>query len=354
MINFYKHLKHLVFKIDPEKAHYLAMKAIKHNCVFDYQIHDYFKSYLSQEICGIRFDSQVGLAACFDKNGELTGKIHLNGFGFAEVGTITPLPQSGNEKPRMFRAVDDEGLINRLGFNNDGIDKLISNVGASNNEKKIPIGINIGPNKNSDDFINDYEILLEKIYHHSELFDYITINISSPNTPGLRDLQKIDSLNVLLLRINQKIDSMNPSKKLPIFLKISPDNDENDVLDIIHLAVNNKLSGLIVSNTTIDKSSIRSDRLKGECGGLSGKPLFRKSTDLLRNIAIEAKNQLVLIGVGGVSSGADCVEKIKAGASLVQLYTGMVYHGLFLANKINHEVVEICQREGVNHILELK
>ena len=353
MIDFYKHLKHLVFKIDPEKAHCLAMQAIKHNCVFDYEVHDNFKHYLSQNICGIQFDSPIGLAAGFDKNGELTGKIHLNGFGFAEIGTVTPQPQVGNDKPRMFRVIENEGLINRLGFNNHGIDKLIHNVEKNKIDKKIPIGINIGPNKNSENFVHDYEILIEKIYSHHEMFDYITINVSSPNTPGLRDLQKIDSLKELLSKINQKIELINPTKRLPIFLKISPDNSENDVLDIIHIALNNNLSGLIVSNTTIDKSNIFSDELRNQAGGLSGKPLFEKSTELLRNIAIETKKKLILIGVGGVSSGQDCIDKIKAGASLVQLYTGMIYHGLFLANKINHEIVEICQKEGLGHISEL-
>jgi dihydroorotate dehydrogenase len=353
VINFYKYLKPFVFKTDPEKAHCLALKTIKHNYIFDYSIQEYMKTYFSQNICGIQFDSPVGLAAGFDKNGELTGKIHLNGFGFAEIGTITPFPQAGNDKPRMFRAIEDEGLINRLGFNNKGIDALISNVRNNYEDKKIPIGINIGPNKNSQSFINDYEILIEKAYENKDLFDYITINISSPNTPGLRDLQQIDSLRNLLSQINNKIEKINSEKPLPIFLKISPDINEDDMTDIVHLSIEKKLSGLIVSNTTIDKSHI-SSQFQNEMGGLSGKPLFQKSTELLRQIYKQSEKKIVLIGVGGISSGQDCIEKIKAGASLVQLYTGMIYNGLFLADKINKELIEIFQREGIKHISELR
>ena len=352
MTHFYKYLKPFVFKTDPEKAHCLALKSIKHNCIFDYSIQEYMKSYFSQNICGIQFDSPVGLAAGFDKNGELTGKIHLNGFGFAEIGTITPFPQDGNEKPRMFRAIEDEGLINRLGFNNKGIDELILNVKKHSFQKKIPIGINIGPNKNSQNFIHDYEILIEKVYQNEDLFDYITINISSPNTAGLRDLQQIDNLKNLLSQVNQKIEKISSKKKLPIFLKISPDINDNDATDIAHLSIENKLSGLIISNTTIDKSHIFS-QYKNEAGGLSGRPLFEKSTELLRQIHKQIGKKMLLIGVGGVSSGQDCIEKIKAGASLVQLYTGMVYHGLFLANKINKELIEIFQRDGIKHISQL-
>ena len=353
MINFYQYLKPLIFQTDPEKAHCLALQSIKHNYIFDYQVQEYMKSYFSQNICGIQFDSPIGLAAGFDKNGELTGKIHLNGFGFAEIGTTTPLPQSGNDKPRMFRAIESEGLINRLGFNNNGIDELTSNVRKNYSQKKIPIGINIGPNKNSQNFINDYEIIIEKIYQNQHLFDYITINISSPNTPGLRDLQQINNLKYLLSQVNQKIEKINPQKKLPIFLKISPDINENDTTDIIHLSLENKLSGLIISNTTIDKSNI-SSHLKNETGGLSGRPLFAKSTELLRQIYKQSEKKIVLIGVGGVSSGQDCIEKIKAGASLVQLYTGMIYNGLFLANKLNKELIEIFQRDDIKHISELQ
>jgi dihydroorotate dehydrogenase len=352
MTNFYRYIKPLIFQTDPERAHFLAMQSIKYNCIFDYKIQDYMKSYLAQNICGIQFDSPVGLAAGFDKNGELTGRIHLNGFGFAEIGTITPFSQVGNGKPRMFRVIENEGLINRLGFNNKGIDELILNVKKDFSKKKIPIGVNIGPNKNSKDFIKDYEVLIEKIYQNQSLFDYITINISSPNTPGLRDLQQIDSLRNLLLSISNKIEKINSIKKLPIFLKISPDINENDITDIIHIFLKNNLSGLIVSNTTIDKSNI-SCEYKNELGGLSGKPLFKKSTELLKEINKYSEKKILLIGVGGVSSGEDCVEKIKAGASLVQLYTGMIYNGLFLADKINKELIEIFQRDGIKHISEL-
>ena len=208
MCAFYKYLKPLVFKTNPEIAHKAAIFSIKNNFIFDKKVHEYFKPYLSQKYFGLNFDSPVGLAAGFDKNGELTGKIHLNGFGFAEIGTTTPFPQIGNEKPRMFRLIEEEALINRLGFNNDGIYKLIENVEKNSQQRKIPIGINIGPNKDSANFINDYLIMIEKIYEHHRLFNYITINISSPNTQGLRDLQQIESLMALLEAINNKTNKI--------------------------------------------------------------------------------------------------------------------------------------------------
>ena len=349
MCDLYKYLKSVVFMIEPEIAHKIAMISIKNNCIFNKQIPDYFENYLSQEYFGINFKSPLGLAAGFDKNGELTGKIHLNGFGFTEVGTTTPLYQYGNEKPRVFRVIEEEGLINRLGFNNDGIDKLIQNVSKSENSRRIPVGINIGPNKSSKNFVNDYLLMIGKIYDNRQLFDYITINISSPNTSGLRDLQQIESLKELLEQINFKIDSFKIENPLPLFVKIAPDLDDNDVSDIVSLTMNQRVSGLIVSNTTIDKSYINSS-LKSQSGGLSGKPLFDKSTKLLSEVYKIVDDKMLLIGVGGISSASDVITKMRAGASLVQLYTSMIYQGLFVVNKINRELVSILQRDGVKNI----
>ena len=351
----YNYLKHLVFKINPEIAHKMAIKTIKHNCIFNHQVHEYFKPYLSQNYFGLTFNSPIGLAAGFDKNGETSGAIHLNGFGFAEVGTTTPFPQEGNEKPRLFRLIEEEALINRLGFNNSGIHDLIENVKNDSSKRKIPLGINIGPNKDSKDFINDYLLMLEKIYENQHLFNYITINISSPNTPGLRDMQKVESLRELLKKINEKIDGIisndetHNTKKLPLFVKISPDLNENDLTDIIHVAISEKVSGLIVSNTTINKDHIKNP-LKSQQGGLSGKPLFEKSTKLLSEIYKMTHGELFLIGVGGISTAEDVIEKMRAGASLVQLYTAIVYHGPFVANKINEDLVKYLQREKIDNV----
>ncbi len=334
----------------------MAIEAIKYNCIFDYQVHEYFKPYLSQNYFDLIFDSPVGLAAGFDKNGETSGKIHLNGFGFAEVGTTTLFPQEGNEKPRLFRLIEEEALINRLGFNNSGIHNLIENIKEDSTKRKIPLGINIGPNKNSQDFINDYLLMLEKIYENRYLFNYITINISSPNTPGLRDMQKVDSLRDLLHSINSKVENIisndeNSSniKKLPIFVKISPDLNEDDMTDITHIVMAEKISGLIVSNTTIDKSDVENP-LKLQQGGLSGRPLFDKSTKLLSEIYKMTNGELFLIGVGGISTADDVIAKMRAGASLVQLYTSMIYHGPFIANKINEDLVKYLQREKIDNI----
>lgn len=352
--NLYKYLKHIVFKIHPEIAHSIAINMIKNNFLIDKKIHEYFKPYLSQNYFGIEFDSPIGLAAGFDKNGETVGKIHMNGFGFIEIGTTTPLPQDGNPKPRLFRSIKEEGLINRLGFNNDGIDKLIKNV--RRNDHKLPIGINIGPNKNSKDFIQDYLILLEKVYYHRSLFKYITINISSPNTIGLRNLQQVENLTELLGQISKKIEGLvevnNNVLKLPLFIKISPDLNENDISDIVNLTLKQNISGLVVSNTTIDKSNI-DDRLKHETGGLSGRPLFDKSNKLLSEIYKITQNKILLVGVGGISSAEDVITKMRAGASLVQLYTAMIYQGLFLADKINRNLVIILQNEGIKNIREI-
>jgi dihydroorotate dehydrogenase len=354
----YNYIKHLIFKINPEIAHKIAIQIIKHNCILNHQVHEYFKPYLSQNYFGLTFDSPIGLAAGFDKNGETSGAIHLNGFGFSEVGTATLFPQEGNEKPRLFRLIQEEALINRLGFNNTGLHNLIENVKKDSSKRKIPLGINIGPNKNSKDFTNDYLLMIEKIYENQHLFNYITINISSPNTPGLRDMQKVELLIELLKKINEKVNSIisddetHNTKKLPIFVKISPDSNDNDLTDIVHISISEKISGLIVSNTTIDKDHIENS-LKSQQGGLSGKPLFTKSTKLLSEIYKMTNGELFLIGVGGISTSDDVIKKMRAGASLVQLYTSMIYQGPFIANKINEDLVKFLQREKIDNISSL-
>jgi dihydroorotate dehydrogenase len=340
----YNCIKLLVFKTDPELAHKLAIKTIKYNFLIDRSVKPEWKPVLSQKYFDLDFNSPVGLAAGFDKNGETTHSIHMNGFGFAEIGTVTPKPQSGNPKPRLFRLIEDESLINRLGFNNNGIRATIDHIKSQSH--KIPIGINIGPNKNSDNFINDYLQMLDLIYQNPSLFNYITINISSPNTPGLRDINLKDLLEQIESRLNTK------TTKIPFFVKISPDMKENDLTDALQAILNSNVNGIIVSNTTIDRENIISKN-HVEQGGLSGKKLFDKSTSLLSEVYKITQKKVLLIGVGGISNAHDVITKIRHGASLVQLYTGMIYHGLFLADKINNDLVQILKKDGVKNISEL-
>jgi dihydroorotate dehydrogenase len=361
-MNIYENFfKKIIFLIDPEKAHRMAVKVIKYNTLFDFSISEYMKPYLSQNIFGIDFYSPVGLAAGFDKNCELYSSVHKCGFGFSEMGTVTPLSQYGNQKPRIFRLIEDDALINSLGFNNEGIENFIKNAIFSK-IKKIPIGINIGPNKDSIDFKEDYKILLDKIYENHFLFDYITINISSPNTKNLRDFHEKNMINDLLETIfktnNDSIDiDQNNQDKLPIFLKISPDiNFENEeyLQDFLDQILSYKeIKGLIISNTTIDKSLVNK-KYYNFSGGVSGKPLFSKSTNLLKKIySITRKYDIKLIGVGGVFSAEDAYCKIKSGASLVQLYTSMIYKGPFIANEINRGLIRMIQNDGFLNIKDV-
>jgi dihydroorotate dehydrogenase len=359
MFDLYSYIKKIVFLIPPENAHKLAIQSIKYNHIFDYRISDYMKPYLSQDLFGLKFDSPVGLAAGFDKNCELYDSIHKCGFGFAECGTVTPKAQEGNPKPRVFRIPENEALINCLGFNNEGIEKFLQNAIFAK-EKKIPIGINIGPNKNSEDFFEDYEILLEKIFEQSSLFDYITINISSPNTKCLRDLHNHDLLLTLLERIALKkegllSDSSIKQKELPIFLKISPDiqDEKNYLEEFLEIVLKFKdIKALIISNTTIEKDSL-AEKYKNLSGGLSGRPLFEKSTNLLKKIySILKDDDIKLVGIGGISSSEDAYMKIKCGASLIGFYTAMIYHGPFFANEINRGLVKLLQQDGFSNISE--
>jgi dihydroorotate dehydrogenase len=319
-------------------------------------VNEYLQPYLSQKMFELNFQSPLGLAAGFDKNCELSSSIHKCGFGFAECGTVTPFPQEGNEKPRVFRLQKEEALINALGFNNDGIDKFLKNLAIAEN-KKIPVGINIGPNKKSINFLDDYIVLLDKIYEQSYLFDYITINISSPNTERLRNFHDEELLSDLLKKIDEKNKELSVKKniqEIPVFLKISPDidQDHDKIMSFLDIISKFNIKALIVGNTTIDRVGI-DDKYTGYKGGLSGRPLFQKSTDLLKLIYSKLKDEdIKLIGVGGISSAEDAYKKIKAGASLIQLYTSMIYKGPFIANDINRGLVKLLQNDGFDNISE--
>lgn len=300
----------------------------------------------------LNLKSPVGLAAGFDKDAKLMDGVHKFAFGFSECGTVTPEPQSGNSSPRIFRLTEDEGIVNRMGFPSEGLEKFVARL-RRKAEFKIPVGANVGANKASQDFISDYEEGIEAVYPYCS---YITINISSPNTPGLRSLQNKLTLQDLLERCAQthkKAAQTAGSEVLkPVFLKIAPDLDEREIGDIIETVREEGawLSGLVISNTTLDRPNTLRSSQCSEAGGLSGKPLFEKSTRILREIATELAGSFDLIGCGGITSGADVYDKIRAGANAVQLYSALVYHGPGLVAKINSELAECLKADGFNSV----
>ena len=342
----YSLLKPFIFKIDPEAAHDLAIKSLKYNFLPE----DIFKveneSILETEVFKTKIKNPIGLAAGFDKSAEVYNSLFKFGFGFIEVGTVTPKKQLGNPKPRVFRLEREKALINRLGFNNDGLDIISSRL-----EKDPPIGFlgaNIGPNKDTENRINDYIKCLAKIYPN---VNYITINISSPNTPGLRDLHSKSSLQNLLSEIAHFRKKNNIKKFL--LLKISPDIDVSEISNIIELIKKFNLNGIIISNTTDKNRENLLGKNKDETGGLSGSPLKEISNKLIKKFYTEIKDDFPIIGVGGISSGKTAYEKLKSGATLLQLYTGMVYEGPGIVKKIKSELIDILLKEKVKNIREI-
>tara|TARA_Y100001970_G_scaffold289914_1_gene421746 strand:- start:1880 stop:2932 length:1053 start_codon:yes stop_codon:yes gene_type:complete len=332
----------------PELAHEITIKLLKSNFNLNSKNIKNYKS-LKQTILGINFKNPIGLAAGFDKNAEVINQMLSYGFGFVEVGTITPKNQRGNEKPRVFRLLEDEAIINHLGFNNKGSEKILSNLKSFYDKKDINeiVGINIGKNKSTQNDIEDYLYCVEKLGIYS---DYITINISSPNTPGLRDLQLRGRVEALVKKIQIKQLEIEELVNKPIFIKISPDLDDEQLRDIALMSLANNVNGLIISNSTIQRPDTLISYHKNELGGLSGKPIFLNSTILLKKMYSLTNGQITLIGVGGISSGHECYEKIKAGASLVQLYTALVYQGPKIINKILKELNELITIDGYKNI----
>ena len=336
----------LIFKIDPEIAHTLAIKSLKLNLTpslfNDNKDDPMFQSTLFNQ----KIDNPFGIAAGFDKNAEVYNSLFKLGFGFVEVGTITPLQQYGNPKPRVFRLVEDQALINRLGFNNLG-SANVSNRIRSNLNKGL-LGINIGPNKDSEDRLNDYLIGL-KTFH--DIADYITINISSPNTENLRsfhDETKFDELMNLVKEEKIKLKS-----KIPIVVKISPDISDEQIEALSKILLDHKVGAIIVSNTTAGNREKLNNILKHQKGGLSGKPLEEASNKLISKFYKLLKNKIEIIGVGGVDSGESAYKKFQAGASHVQLYTGMVFQGPNVVGKIKKELKEILIDEGIKNFKEI-
>ena len=339
MMFFYSFLKSLLFLLDPELAHRITINYLKTIKSKKFESYDILKS----NVFGLNFSNPVGIAAGFDKNAEVAQNLINLGFGFSEVGTVTPYPQPGNPKPRIFRLKGDEAIINRLGFNSGGFDQVKSRLGKIND---TIIGVNIGANKDSKDFSEDY---IKGIKFFSTLASYITINISSPNTPGLRNLEILENLDVLLDKINN-LNKEDLFIKIPILLKISPDLNSDNLKYLCERVLSSKIDGLIVSNTTIARDSI-ADNID-QSGGLSGKPLFKSSTQQLRRVFKYTNGRIPLIGVGGIDSAEKAYEKIKNGASLVQLYTGLVYNGPNLIKNINKNLSSLIKDDGYNNISE--
>jgi dihydroorotate dehydrogenase len=343
----YSFFKKIIFKLKPETAHNLAIWALKNNLVSRPKIIQC--SALKNKVLGIDFENPIGMAAGFDKNAAIFANLFNFGFGFVESGTVTPKAQSGNEKPRIFRLEEDEAIINRLGFNNLGIEKFLKNISSKSLPKNQIFGINIGKNKDTQNAIEDYAFLLAKTYGKS---DYITINISSPNTKNLRDLQKSDELDVFLKAIFDKKSELQSlhNKNIPILLKIAPDLSDEEQEAIAKIALKNKIDGLIISNTTISRPKTLQSKFQNEIGGLSGKPVFDLSNQVLKNIYTLTKGQIPIIAVGGISSAQDAYEKIKLGASLVQIYSAFIYQGFELVEKIKKELDEMLKKDGFENI----
>ncbi len=340
----YSKLRSLIFKLDPELAHILAIKALKFNYVPKINLQK--NKILETNIFGKVIPNPIGVAAGFDKDAEVYNSLFRLGFGFVEVGTITPKKQYGNPKPRVFRLEEDEALINRLGFNSSGADIVSSRI--QNNIPKGLLGINIGPNKDTNNRLEDYLVCLRKFYN---IGDYLTINISSPNTENLRSFHNLKELDQLLKSIEKEKEILKT--KIPVALKISPDIDEKNIIEIVELITKYKLEAIIISNTTDRNRENLKNINKLEKGGLSGKPLENFSNILINKFYKLLNNKIKIIGVGGVDSGAAAYEKFINGASLVQLYTGMVYRGPNIVSKISNELISILNQNKIKNLSEI-
>ncbi len=356
-MSFYKLFRPVFFYLKAENAHNLAINFLKFlpNFVTLFCFNKKHQN-LQNKVWNIDFLNPIGLAAGFDKNAQTVLTLAKFGFGFIEVGTITPKPQEGNLKPRMFRLQKDKAIINRLGFNNLGaelaaqnIEQLLHHINFAKSESNLILGINIGKNKDTKNFADDYIKMLDKFYRQAT---YITINISSPNTKNLRDIQKEENLEEFLQKIvAQKQNIQNKCKKnVPILLKIAPDLTEEEQEKIAKIILKQKIDGLIISNTTIDRNLNLKSSKKNEVGGLSGQPLFEKSNQVLANFYKLTKGKVPIIGVGGISNAKQAYEKIKLGASLVQIYSAFIYEGFGLVERIKKDLSKMLKEDGFENI----
>ena len=342
----FSNLRSLIFKLDPETAHNLAIKSLKLNFVPNFLDKNKGDSFFKTRLFNKDLENPIGMAAGFDKNGEVYNSLFKLGFGFVEIGTVTPLEQYGNPKPRVFRLVEDEALINRLGFNNLGAKNIFDRI-KSNSQTGL-LGINIGPNKDTENRVNDY-IKCFEIFH--EIADYITINISSPNTKDLRNFHDQTKLDTLLKTINKK--KIDLKSNIPIVVKVSPDIDDQEVEKISEVLLDNNVKAIIVSNTS-DSSRETLRNIQGhQKGGLSGKPIEKKSNILISKFFKILNRKVKIIGVGGVDSGKSAYEKFCAGANYIQLYTGMVFQGPNIVFKIKKELKELLLKDGVKNFTDI-
>jgi dihydroorotate dehydrogenase len=347
----FKYTKPLFHAMDPETAHRASICAMKnglHPC-YDTVKDDRLKITLWNRT----FFNPVGLAAGFDKNAEVMGPMLQMGFGFVEVGTVTPKPQIGNPRPRIFRDVKNEAVINRMGFPNKGLLTFKENIQKFSAQENRPagiIGLNIGMNKDQTDPAADYCYLIRELGAYA---DYFTINISSPNTPGLRNLQSRENLLPLLERVKEERRlTCNQNNLPPLLVKLAPDLDEEQQEELAQAALDGDIDGLILTNTTLERPEFLPEEFRSQMGGLSGKPLTQKSTAIIRNFYYLTKGKIPIIGAGGISNAEDAYDKIKAGASLIQLYSALVYHGPELAHQINKDLLTFLKRDGFKSITE--
>ena len=331
-------IRPFLFSLDPEKAHHFTFKYLKfvHKIplvpLLIRKIYNVEHPSLHREVFGLHFKNPIGLAAGLDKDAKLYKELANLGFGFIEIGTITPKPQLGNPKKRLFRLLEDQGIINRMGFNNEGVEAAVKRLKKNTN---VLIGGNIGKNKTTpnEEAVNDYLICFEQLFNY---VDYFVVNVSSPNTPNLRILQEKEPLKQLLSTLqNTNLTHKNPK---PILLKIAPDLTDEQLLDIIEIVQETHIAGVIATNTTIGREGLVSDNQK-ETGGLSGKPLKNRSTEVIRFLSEKSNHAFPIIGVGGIFSETDALEKLEAGASLIQLYTGFIYEGAGLIKRINKQLI---------------
>lgn len=336
-------IRPILFKFDPEEVHHFTFSALKNICLIPgvksllsalFEVKD---KRLERIVFGLKFKNPVGLAAGFDKDAKLYDELSHLGFGFIEIGTLTPKGQEGNPKKRLFRLLEDQAIVNRMGFNNGGVEEAVLRLKKN---KDVLIGGNIGKNKNTpnEEAVLDYEICFEALYNY---VDYFVVNVSSPNTPNLRALQDKEPLTHLL----QTLQNKNSEKrfKKPILLKIAPDLTDDQLLDIIDIVETTKISGVIATNTTISRDNLISEN-KDEMGGLSGKPLTQRSTEVIRFLSEKSNKAFPIIGVGGIHTVEDALEKLEAGASLIQLYTGFIYEGPALVKAINKKLLSRYKR----------
>jgi dihydroorotate dehydrogenase len=336
----YPVLRKLLFTLDPETSHDLSLDCL--GAAERLRLLSFFTPKISQdpvELLGLTFPNAVGLSAGLDKNGDYFNALGQLGFGFVEIGTVTPKPQAGNPKPRMFRLPEHDAIINRMGFNNKGVDYLVERV----KQRRFDgiLGINIGKNKETseEDALSDYSIAMEKVYAYA---DYITVNISSPNTPGLRNLQFGDNLDRLLegLALKQQALTETHERRVPVLIKIAPDMSEDEIASICQTFLKHKGDGVIATNTTLDKSAVSDSPHAEEMGGLSGAPLTQASTKMIKQLREHLGQDMPIIGVGGIHQGSDAVEKLAAGANLVQIYSGFIYRGPALIKEARQALMQ--------------